>query len=81
MAVGSPEPETSLRTPPSSTNKPPRPRPRPQRDSHIRSGSSVVDQGTSTNAPGDDIDGDARPEEAGIDMGSDEKEAVNARIE
>ena len=43
-------------------------------DYHIQSGSPVVDQGTSTDAPADDIDGHDRPLGAGIDMGSDEKE-------
>ena len=43
-------------------------------DYHIQTGSPVVEQGTSLDAPADDIDGDTRPLGAGIDMGSDEKE-------
>ena len=41
---------------------------------HIQSGSPVVDQGTSTGASSDDIDGDGRPIGSGLDMGADEKE-------
>ena len=39
---------------------------------HIQAGSNVIDQGTSTNAPSDDIDGEGRPNGGGIDMGADE---------
>jgi predicted outer membrane repeat protein len=48
--------------------------PTPAGDFHIQSGSNVVDQGTGTGAPADDIDGDSRPLGSGIDMGADEKE-------
>jgi len=41
---------------------------------HIQSGSPVVNQGTASGAPSDDIDGDSRPLGGGIDMGADEKE-------
>jgi predicted outer membrane repeat protein len=42
-------------------------------DFHIQSGSPVIDQGTATDAPVDDIDGDSRPQGPGYDMGSDER--------
>jgi hypothetical protein len=41
-------------------------------DYHIQWGSPVIDQGTSSGAPADDIDGDSRPAGDGFDMGSDE---------
>ena len=41
-------------------------------DYHLKSNSPAIDEGTSTGAPADDIDGDARPQGAGYDMGSDE---------
>jgi hypothetical protein len=43
-------------------------------DYHIQSGSPVINQGTATGAPADDMDGDSRPLGSGIDMGADEKE-------
>ena len=41
-------------------------------DYHIQSGSPVIDQASATYAPAEDIDGDARPQGAGDDMGADE---------
>jgi hypothetical protein len=41
-------------------------------DYHIQWSSPVIDQGTSSGAPADDIDGDSRPAGEGFDMGSDE---------
>jgi hypothetical protein len=41
-------------------------------DYHLKPISPVIDQGTATDAPADDIDGDARPQGAGYDMGADE---------
>ncbi|MDH4099374.1 MAG: hypothetical protein OEV28_02215 [Nitrospirota bacterium] len=41
-------------------------------DFHILNGSPVIDTGTTSGAPSDDIDGDARPQIQGIDMGADE---------
>ncbi|RJR16407.1 MAG: hypothetical protein C4581_09960, partial [Nitrospiraceae bacterium] len=43
-------------------------------DFHIQSGSPVVNQGTASGAPSNDIDGDSRPLGGGYDMGADEKE-------
>jgi hypothetical protein len=39
---------------------------------HLSSTSLVIDKGTSSGAPSDDIDGDTRPQSLGYDMGSDE---------
>ncbi|MCP4526501.1 MAG: hypothetical protein GY833_11395 [Aestuariibacter sp.] len=41
-------------------------------DYHLKSISPAIDRGTVTGAPGDDIDGDARPQGTGVDVGSDE---------
>jgi hypothetical protein len=41
-------------------------------DYHLKSTSPAIDEGTSTDAPADDIDGDVRPQGSGYDMGSDE---------
>ncbi|TAN52704.1 MAG: hypothetical protein EPN21_03305, partial [Methylococcaceae bacterium] len=41
-------------------------------DFHLQSTSLAKDVGTATGAPADDIDGDARPQGSGIDMGADE---------
>jgi len=41
-------------------------------DYHLTSDSPAIDQGTSVDAPADDIDGDDRPEGSGYDMGADE---------
>jgi len=41
-------------------------------DYHILAGSPVIDQASATYAPADDIDGDARPQGSGDDMGADE---------
>ncbi len=41
-------------------------------DFHLTDASPCIDTGTSSGAPYDDIDGDARPIGAGFDMGSDE---------
>jgi len=41
-------------------------------DLHLQPGSPCIDAGTSEGAPDDDIDGDARPQGAGYDMGADE---------
>jgi hypothetical protein len=42
-------------------------------DFHLLAGSPCIDAGTSHQAPSDDIDGDARPQGAGIDIGADER--------
>lgn len=39
---------------------------------HLNPGSPCVDKGTATEAPVDDMDGESRPEGAGIDVGPDE---------
>ncbi|HYR95785.1 MAG TPA: choice-of-anchor Q domain-containing protein, partial [Candidatus Binatus sp.] len=39
---------------------------------HLGAGSPCIDAGTTTEAPANDIDGDARPRGAGIDVGPDE---------
>ncbi|MFC1684226.1 right-handed parallel beta-helix repeat-containing protein [Pseudomonadota bacterium] len=39
---------------------------------HLQSDSPMLDKGTAVGAPVDDIDGDARPQEGGYDLGSDE---------
>ncbi len=41
-------------------------------DRHLRAGSACIDAGTRDGAPSDDIDGEARPYGAGIDIGADE---------
>jgi hypothetical protein len=41
-------------------------------DYHLKPISPAIDQGTSTDAPADDIDEDARPAGSGYDMGADE---------
>ncbi|MCP4541512.1 MAG: hypothetical protein GY832_30645 [Chloroflexi bacterium] len=41
-------------------------------DYHLRSISPCIDAGTDVGAPVDDIDGDLRPQGAGVDIGSDE---------
>jgi hypothetical protein len=41
-------------------------------DYHLTAASPCIDTGTATGAPGDDIDGQPRPQGAGYDMGSDE---------
>ncbi|MCP4170986.1 MAG: DUF5123 domain-containing protein, partial [Fuerstiella sp.] len=41
-------------------------------DYHLKSISPAIDQGTATDAPADDIDGDDRPDGTGYDMGADE---------
>lgn len=41
-------------------------------DYHLEAGSPEIDQGTSTGAPADDLDGEARPYGGGIDIGADE---------
>ncbi len=41
-------------------------------DYHLTASSPCIDTGTSVGAPPDDIDGDARPQGSGYDMGSDE---------
>ncbi len=42
-------------------------------DYHLQDGSPAIDQGTSTGAPATDLDGDARPQGAGIDIGAYER--------
>jgi hypothetical protein len=46
----------------------------PQLDAtyHLMAGSPMIDAGTATEAPATDIDGDARPNGGGIDIGADE---------
>jgi hypothetical protein len=41
-------------------------------NAHLKGASPAIDAGTSTGAPTEDIDGDARPADAGVDMGADE---------
>ena len=41
---------------------------------HLGAGSPAIDQGTASGAPADDLDGDARPAGAGVDIGADERE-------
>ena len=40
--------------------------------SHLKAGSKCIDQGTATEAPMRDIDGEKRPKGAAIDIGADE---------
>ncbi len=40
---------------------------------HVMAGSPTIDRGTATEAPMTDVDGDARPRGAGIDIGADER--------
>ena len=47
-------------------------------DYHLTSDSPAINQGTSEDAPEDDIDGEARPASLGIDIGSDEFVPVQA---
>ena len=49
----------------------------PAGDFHLLSTSPAIDAGNATNAPGDDIEGGARPVGAGIDIGAYEAQLVN----